>query len=220
MNYTEKEKKGIDKVASMNKFFDKVLIPTIGVLVIITLIAFIAGRLIDKFGGSESTNSGESLKNSAEASDLMTLRAKILEGYENNSEAFAAYGYEPAEGYLQDLALCKYVDEELVIYQFRDSVLGEFTILKYEPSSVEASYNVLSLTVSSEKLMTVTANGEGFDYSVAFTSTDFSTYMEDDREEYGKMMKAVSIDELKSLYDIFETDINNLAKNCGASKDS
>ena len=41
--------------------------------------------------------------------------------------------------------------------------------------------------------------------------------MEDDREEYEKMMKAVSLDELKSLYDIFEADINNLARSCGVS---
>ena len=220
MNYTDKEKKGIDKVENMNKFFDKVLMPTIGVLAIITLIAFITGKLMDKFGGGQPSGSSETLQNSSADSDLMSLRAELLAGYEDNSEAFAAYGYEPAEGYVQDLALCKYVDEELVIYQFKDSVLGEFTILKYEPSqtsSGDAPYNVLSLTVSSEKLMTVTVSGDDLDCSVAFTSTDFSTYMEDDREEYEKMMKAVSLDELKSLYDIFEADINNLARSCGVS---
>lgn len=220
MNYTDKEKKGIEKVADMNKFFDKILMPAIGVLIIITLIMFIAGKLMDKFGGEESQGNEETLTSSAGESKVMALRAQLLASYNDKSESFSAYGYEPVEGYLQDLALCKYVDEELVIYQFLDSVLGEFTILKYEPSSSDSPYATLSLTISSEKLITVTATGDGFNYSVTFTSTDFSTYNANDSDEYNQMMKIVSIDELKSLYDIFEADINNLAKNCGVTLDS
>lgn len=218
MNYTEKEQKGIDKVERMNKMFDKVMMPAIGVMIILILLSFIVGKLMDKFGRSNDA-AGDSTAVSTAVSDgdvqkILALRKELLTDYEQYAEAFAAYGYEPVEG-LQDLALCKQVDEELTIWQFADSVLGDFTIVKYVPSSDEASYQMLSLTISSDKLITVTASGEGFDYAVAFTAADFSTYQAKDKEQYRDMMKVVSMDELHTMYEIFETDIRNLAGTAG-----
>ena len=51
--------------------------------------------------------------------------------------------------------------------------------------------------------------------AVAFTSVDFSSYKKDDSESYDTLMKTVSDEELKALYEIFETDIENLSKKCG-----
>lgn len=219
MNYTEKEQKGIDKVERMNKLFDKVLMPAIGVLIIITLIIFIVGKIRDKFGGENAAANGSPASvNTSVADDVpkvFVLRAALLGDYEKYAETFAAYGYEPAEGYAQDLALRKQVDEELVIYQFADSAMGDFTILKYAPSVENAAYQSLSLTVSSASLINVSVRGEDFNHTVAFTAADFSSYQKDDSGEYQQLMKVVSLDELQTMYEIFETDITNLAENCG-----
>lgn len=218
MKYTEKEQKGIDKVASMNRFFDKILMPTIGVLMIITLLMFIAGRVKEKFGSSESQEAGMSgttavSSDSTEALELMALRRTLLAGYAEHADAFADYGYEPAEGYAQDLALRKQVDGELVIYQFADGTMGDFTIVKYAPSADDGfSYVTLSLTVSSETLLNVSLKGEEFDYKVTFTSTDFSTHQADDEGDYRKMMKLISTDDLTAMYDIFVMDLKTLER--------
>lgn len=217
MNYTEKEQKGIDKVERMNKMFDRVVMPAIGVLIILLLLSFIVGKLTDKFGGGHDAAGDAavgSVVSDGDVQKIFSMRTALLADYEQYAEVFAAYGYEQVEG-LQDLALCKQVDEELTIWQFADSVLGDFTIVKYVPSSDEASYQMLSLTISSDKLLTVTASGEGFDYAVAFTAADFSTYQAKDKEQYRDMMKVVSMDELHSMYEIFETDIRNLAGTAG-----
>lgn len=220
MHYTDKEKKGIDKVDRMNKLFDKVLMPVIGVIIILTLLSFIVGKLMDKFGGGESEgNASVSVSSSVSGNpNVFDTRAALLANYETYAEAFAAYGYAPAEGYTQDLSLRKQVDEELVIYQFSDSAMGDFTILKYTPSAADAAYQSLSLTVSSASLINASARGGDFNYTVAFTSTDFSSYRKDDGEEYNALMKVVSPGELTSMYEIFEADIENLAESCGISE--
>lgn len=216
MKYTEKEQKGINKVESMNKFFDKVLMPAVGLLIIITLLSFIVGSITEKFGGGADGNFVQSGQSVSEAPRVFGLRAAVLADYEKYSDAFTAYGYEKADGYKQDLALCKVVDEELVIYQFMDKSIGDFTILRYTPSeSANAAYKSVSLTVSSHTLLNVTVSAEDSMYTVAFSSIDFSTYSKDDNVQYNKMMELVSIEELEALYDLFETDINNLAESCG-----
>ena len=216
MDYNEKEQKGIKKVESMNRFFDKILMPAIGVLIIITLLSFIIGNITEKFGGGTDESSVQSSQQASEVPRVFDLRKSVLENYEKYSNAFAAYGYEKADGYKQDLALCKVVDEELVIYQFDDDALGDFTILRYTPSeSANAAYTSVSLTVSSHTLINVTVKAQVSTYSVAFSSTDFSTYSKDDDVQYNKMMKQISIEELEALYELFETDIYNLAENCG-----
>lgn len=220
MNYTEKEKKGLDKVESMNKFFDKILMPAIGVLIILTLLSFIVGSLMDKFSGID--NDGKSSSAASVASDkisaIFKLRAVVLDGYAEHIEEFKAYGYNWADGYSQDIALCKTVDEELVIYQFSDGTLGDFTILRYTPlDASDAKFDSVSLTVSSDTLINVTVNSGESQIVVTFTSSDFSTYSKDDNEKYSEIIKLISIDELNAMYEIFETDIKNLAKSCGIS---
>lgn len=218
MNYTEKEKKGLDKVEKMNHFFDRVLMPAIGVLIILTLISFIVSGIMDKFGGGENgdTSSVLTSENSNEVSEIFRLRTSMLDGYSEHVDEFEAYGYDTAEGYSQDIALCKVVDEEMLIYQFRDSSLGDFTILRYTPSDeVNAEFNSLSLTISSDTLVNVAVNNGDYTYKVTFTSTDFSSYSSDDEKEYNSMMNIISIDELTAMYEIFETDIKNLAQTCG-----
>ncbi len=213
MNYTEKEQKGVNKVQSMNKFFDKVLLPTIGVLIIFTLITFIVDGLTEKFGGTDDTQN---------LPKVFSLRAAALENYEKYSDEFASYGYHKVDGYTQELALCKSVDEELVIFQFIDSNMGDFSILRYTPSdNIDSKYDSISMSILSPTLINVTVSGNGFAYTVTFTSVDFSSYAQDDgvhyndNVQYNKMMKLTSVDELNTLYEIFETDINNLAEFCG-----
>ncbi len=218
MNYTEKEEKGVKKVESMNSFFDKVLLPAIGVIIVIILISFIISSLSEKFGGGNSDSSGTSVQQSVEEPQVFALRRAVLADYEKYTDEFAAYGYEKAEGYSQELALCKVVDEELVIFQFKDSKMGDFTILRYTPSeSVGSEYSSLSMTVSSPTLINVTLQSQDSMYTVTFTSVDFSSYAKDDAIQYSKIMKKTSLEELVALYEIFETDINNLAQTCGIS---
>ena len=216
LDYTEKEQKSIDKVARMNRFFDKVLMPTVGVLIIITLLFFIVDRVTEKWGKGANAESAAVSGEAAQQPEVFALRAKLLADYEKHTAAFADYGYEPVEGYAQDLALCKTVDDELTIYQFSDSALGDFTIVRYVPSAEKkAPYDSLSLTVSSETLLSVMMKQGEQSCAVAFTSVDFSSYKKDDSESYDTLMKTVSDEELKALYEIFETDIENLSKKCG-----
>ena len=49
MEYTEKEKKGIDKVERMNKIFDKIILPAVGVLIAVLLFFFVVGKYREKF---------------------------------------------------------------------------------------------------------------------------------------------------------------------------
>ena len=44
MDYTEKEKKGIDRVERMNRLFDRILMPAIGILIIMLLLSFIVRK--------------------------------------------------------------------------------------------------------------------------------------------------------------------------------
>lgn len=217
MNYTEKEKKGLKKVESMNRFFDKVLMPAIGVLIIIALISFIVSGLKEKFGGDSSDGDKPALsQHSQEEPKVFALRSAVLEDYEKYSDEFAAYGYQKAGGYSQELALCKTVDEELMIFQFIDDSMGKFTILRYTPSeSVGSEYKSLSMTVSSSSLINVTVKTDSDSYTVTFTSVEFSSHSKDDSAQYDKMMKLISNDDLMALYEIFETDIINLAETCG-----
>lgn len=218
MNYTEKEEKGVKKVESMNHFFDKILLPATGVVVVILLISFIVSSLSEKFGSVDSDSDSTASAQQSSEPEVFAFRESVLADYEKYADEFAAYGYEKAEGYSQELALCKAVDEELVIFQFKDSQMGYFTILRYTPSeSVGSEYSSLSMTVSSSSLINVTVKTENSMYTVAFRSVDFSSYSKDDNVQYNKMMKLISIDELVALYEIFEIDINNLAETCGIS---
>ena len=203
----------------MNRFFDKVLMPAVGVLVIITLLAFTVGRLMEKLGGGEE-NTVQTAVSQQTAPRVFAERAALLEGYEVYAEAFAAYGYAPAEGYSQDLALCKTVDDELVIYQFDDKTLGNFTILRYTPSEGKGRYDSLSLTISSADLINATATDGDTKLTVTFTSPDFSSYQPADKDVYAELLEKVSLDELRTMYGIFETDIENLAEACGISDDA
>lgn len=220
MNYTEKEKKGLNKVEKMNRFFDKQLMPAVGVLIILMLLSFIVSNIIDKFGNGKEGNTSSVLtsENSHEVSAIFRLRASVLDSYAEHADEFEAYGYNAAEGYSQDIALYKIVDEEMLIYQFRDSSLGDFTILRYTPSDdVNAMFDTVSLTVSSDTLVNASVSKGDDTYNVAFTSTDFSSYSSTDGEGYNLMMDLISIEELNAMYDIFETDIRNLAQTCGIS---
>ena len=217
MKYSEKEQKGIDKVANMNRFFDKILMPTVGVLIIITLLLFIGGRVREKFGGSgegTASSSGTVSSDASEASELMSLRHTLLAGYADHREDFAACGYLPAEGYTQDVALRRQVDEELVIFQFVDDTVGDFTVIKYAPAVEDFGYTSLSLTVSSESLLSVRLRGEDFDWRVSFTATEFSAHSPDDEADYRRMMKRISTDDLKAMYALFVTDLHQLAESC------
>lgn len=216
MNYTEKEQKGVKKVESMNRFFDKVLMPAIGVLIILILISFIVSGIKEKFGGNSSDSDSTALvQQPQDEPRVFALRAAVLADYGKYADEFAAYGYQKAEGYSQELALCKAVDEELLIFQFKDDTMGIFSILRYMPSaSVGSEYTSLSMTVSSSSLINVSVKTDDSTYTVTFTSVDFSSYSKDDNVQYSKMMKLISIDDLIALYEIFETDINNLAETC------
>ncbi len=211
--YTEKEKKGIDKVERMNRFFDKVFVPAVGVLVIITLVIFISFKVIDKLGASDVSASDTVSSNTVSQPAEFLIREYLLENYDEYSVEFSAYGYEEAEGYSQDVALCKTVDDELVIYQFLDDTIGDFTIMQYSPTDGE--YDYVALTLSSDTLINVTLSESEEKYKVTFKSGDFSSYNEDDAEQYASMMQFISEDELVTLYELFRADIDNLAEICG-----
>ncbi len=215
LDYTEKEKKGIDKVEHMNRFFDKVLMPAIGILVIMLLLSFTVNKFREKFGRDDSQPAVSTVRQKTEP-EVFAKRKALLSGYSEHVKEFAAYGYKPVEGYSYDLSLCKAVDREMVIFQFSDSTLGDLTIINYIPSGKDDSYDTLSLTVSSHKLLNVSVKCGEETHTVTFTSEDFSAYRQEDGEEFDALMRFVSLDDIKTMYEIFETDIQNLAETCGA----
>ena len=70
----------------------------------------------------------------------------------------------------------------------------------------------MSLAVSSHKLINVTAKSGGEKHTVTFLSSDFSKYSSDDEEQFDSLMKLTDMEEISSVYEIFETDIINLSK--------
>ena len=208
LNYTEEEKKGIDKVERMNRLFDTRIMPAIGIVIILMLISFTVSKFKEKFyrGGVPT----ESAVQNAEP-EIFALRRSLLGGYDAHKEEFAAYGYEPVDGYTYGLSLCKSVDDEMVIFQFRDDSLGELTIINYVPGNTDAAYVSLSLAVSSHRLLNVTVKSGGEKHSVTFTDTDFSEYQPEDAEEFKCLMKLTDMDDIRTMYEIFETDIRNLS---------
>ena len=217
LNYTEKEKKGIDRVERMNSFFDRLLMPAIGVLIIMLLLSFTVNRFKEKYASGPSVSSGSSANASQQTAEprVFGLRKKLLAAYGDYKREFAAYGYEPADGYAYDLSLRKTVDEEMSIFQFSDATLGDLTIINYFPGGQENSYDSLSLTVSSGRLINVTVKRGEEQHRVTFTSPDFTAYRAEDAEEFKAMMLLVGMDEITTMYEIFETDIGNLAASCG-----
>ena len=213
MDYTEKEKKGIDRVERMNRLFDKILMPAVGILIIMLLISFTVNRFREKFGSDDKT--------SAQAADVQTepeafsLRRILLRSYDEHKTAFEAYGYVPVEGYSYDLSLCKQVDPEMSIFQFSGGALGELTIISYMPENDNSRYDSLSLAISSQKLIDVTVKSGEEKHTVTFLSPDFSAYQSDDQSEFDSMMTLTDISEITAMFEIFETDIFNLAASCG-----
>ena len=215
MEYTEKEKKGIDKVERMNRLFDKILLPAIGILIIMLLVSFTVNKYREKFGSDRQSASQTAVQQSEP--QAFALRRSLLAGYAQYKEQFDAYGYKPVEGYSYDLSLCKTVDGEMSIFQFSDASLGELTIINFLPENDASPYDSLSMTVSSHKLINVTAKNGEESHTVTFTDTAFSTYRADDGSEYKALMNLTDIDEINTLYEIFEADIGNLAKNCNVT---
>lgn len=209
LEYTEKEKKGIDRVERMNRFFDKRLLPLLGIIIILLLFSFIINTWREKFS-SDSQPSAEAHVQQTEP-EIFSKRRSLLSGYQGHKSEFEAYGYMPVEGYSYDLSLCKTVDDEMSIFQFSDSSLGELTIINYIPKDKNARYDTLSMAVSSYKLITVTVNRGEESYSVTFLSYDFTSYKADQEKEFNALMKLTDMDEIATLRDIFETDINNLS---------
>ena len=210
MEYTEKEKKGIDKVERMNKLFDKILLPAVGVLIIMLLLSFIVRKYREKFG-SDHQPAAEALSQQTEP-EVFALRRSLLAGYSRYRKEFEAYGYQPAEGFSYETSLCKTVDEELSIFQFADSKLGELTIINYIPQDKKSPYESLSMAISSYKLITVTVRKDKESHSVTFLTKDFSSYPSDQKEAFEALMQLTNLDEITTLYEIFETDISNLAQ--------
>lgn len=213
MEYTEKEKKGIDRVERMNKLFDKILLPAIGILIILLLLSFTVNKYREKFGSGAGTSS------EADAAltepEVFGMRRSLLAGYRQHKKEFEAYGYRQADGYSYDLSLCKTVDEEMSVFQFSDGSLGELTVINYIPADSRSPYDSLSLAVSSFRMLTVTAKSGDETHSVTFLSCDFSEYRSQDEEQFNFLMKLTDMDEITTLYEIFETDISNLSKTCG-----
>ena len=216
LDYTEKEKKGIDKVERMNSMFDRMILPAIGILIIMLLISFTVNRYREKFGSRGSNTVGTVSQQSAEP-EVFALRRALLGDYSGHKKEFEAYGYKPVDGYSYDLSLCKTVDGEMSIFQFSDASLGELTIINFLPENDASPYDSLSMTVSSHKLINVTAKNGEESHTVTFTDTAFSTYRADDGSEYKALMNLTDIDEINTLYEIFEADIGNLAKNCNVT---
>ena len=210
LNYTEKEKKGIDKVERMNRLFDKILMPAVGILIIMLLISFTINKYREKFGSGDSLSAKEVY--AEEEPRVFTLRRSLLSGYGGHEKEFESYGYKPVEGYSYALSLCKQVDDEMSIFQFADGTLGELTIINYIPKEKKSPYDSLSLAVSSHKLINVTAKSGGEKHTVTFLSSDFSKYSSDDEEQFDSLMKLTDMEEISSVYEIFETDIINLSK--------
>ena len=216
MEYTEKEKKGIDKVERMNRLFDKFLMPAVGVLIIMLLASFTVNKFRQKFG-SQKTGAANAATYSSEAAEpeVFALRRKLLASYPAFEKEFAAYGYAPVEGYSYDVSLCKQVDGEMSIFQFAGGALGELTIISYMPQDKNAPYDSLSLAISSHRLINVTVKKGEEKHTVTFTDTAFSSFKEEDRGEFDSLSDFVRTEDIKTMYEIFETDIGNLAKSCG-----
>ena len=213
MEYTEKEKKGIDKVEHMNRLFDKILLPAIGILIIMLLFSFIVNKYREKFG-TESNPAAEAVTQKPEP-EVFALRRRLLADYGQYQKEFEAYGYKPVDGFSYDLSLCKTVDKEMSIFQFADSKLGELTVINYIPKQENTPYDSLSIAVSSPNLITVTAKSGEESHTVTFLTHDFSSYKSDDTDQFNSLMKLTDIDEITAVYEIFETDISNIAENCG-----
>ena len=213
MNFTEKEKKGIDKVERMNRLFDRILMPAIGILIIMLLLSFIINRFNDKFAKGSSAAVNSTAQSAAEP-QAFVLRRELMHSYSLHEKEFGAYGYKPVDGYAYDLSLCKTVDSEMSVFQFSEDALGELTIINYIPKEKKAAYDSLSLAVSSCNLINVTAKSGEEKHTVTFLSPDFSEYQAADEAEFNALMKLVEMDEITAMYDIFETDIFNLAKSC------
>ncbi|MBQ9901558.1 MAG: hypothetical protein IJM51_04125 [Clostridia bacterium] len=214
MDYTEKEKKGIDRVERMNRLFDRILMPAIGILIIMLLLSFIVRKYKDKFGSEGDYTAAETASARNVEPRAFVLRRELLGNYPEYVRQFEAYGYSKVEGYSYDLSLCKTVDSEMSIFQFSDSALGELTIINYIPENKNAAYDSLSIAVSSCKLINVTVKNGEEKHTVTFLSTDFTLYSAADEEQFNALMKLVDIDEITAMYDIFETDIFNLSKSC------
>ena len=184
MEYTEKEKKGIDKVERMNRLFDKILMPAIGILVIMLLLSFTVNQYRRKFGSqkSDAANAASVLSDAAEP-ETFALRRKLLASYPAFEKKFAAYGYAPVEGYSYDVSLCKQVDGEMSIFQFAGGALGELTIINFFPQDKNAPYDSLSLAISSHSLINVTVKSGEEKHTVTFTDTTFSSFREEDSGE-------------------------------------
>ena len=95
MEYTEKEKKGIDKVEHMNRLFDKILLPAIGILIIMLLFSFIVNKYREKFG-TESNPAAEAVTQKPEP-EVFALRRRLLADYGQYQKEFEAYGYKPVD---------------------------------------------------------------------------------------------------------------------------
>ena len=213
MEYTEKEKKGIDKVERMNRLFDKILLPAIGILIIMLLFSFIVNKYREKFG-TEINPFAEAVTQKPEP-EVFALRRRLLADYGQYQKEFEAYGYKPVDGFSYDLSLCKTVDKEMSIFQFADSKLGELTVINYIPKQENTPYDSLSIAVSSPNLITETKKSGEESHTVTFLTHDFSSYKSDDTDQFNSLMKLTDIDEITAVYEIFETDISNIAENCG-----
>ncbi len=213
LDYTEKEKKGIDRVERMNQMFDKIILPAIGILIIMLLISFTVNKYREKFGSGGQNAVGTVSQQNGEP-EVFALRRRLLGSYSDHKKEFEAYGYEPVEGYSYALSLCKTVDGEMSIFQFSDGSIGELTIITYTPENKTTGYDSLSMAISSHTLINVTAKSGEERHTVTFTDTAFSAYKAEDDGEYKALMKLTDIDEITTLYEIFETDTHNLAKNC------
>ena len=220
ITYTEKEQKGIEKVAQMSRFFDKILLPTIGVLLIITLLLHISGRLREKYSGG-SPGAGTSAAQATQENGVCATRNALLATYTSHASGFAACGYAVMPDATQDLALCRKIDDEMTVYQFADGKLGTFTILRYAPlPERQALYETLSLTVTSEADIRVMVGHDGQKTSVRFTAAGFSAAAAEDAAAYRDVMRYTSPEELQSMMEIFETDIRMLADVCGGSQNA
>ena len=209
MQYTEKERKGIDKVTDMNRFFDKILLPAVGVLVIITLLFFIAGRVKEKFGGAgENTASGTVTYSAKRLQKALDKRDTLMNDYEANQERWTEGGYVRKVLSEDSFVLERKADEELTVLQISDTTLGNFTTLSYKPS--DGKYDMLSLTVSKGSLFTVTLSGKGYDDAVTFPSPAFRPEEANEKEACDHLLKVITRDDLVTLYEIFLTDIEGL----------
>lgn len=215
MDYTENEKKGIDKVERMNRFFDRIFMPAIGILIIMLLLSFTVKKFRSKFGGGEEAPGQAATVTAQSEPEVFATRRELMADYQKYEKEFAAYGYLPVEGYAYDLSLRKQVDGEMSIFQFKGGALGELTIINYLPSDSGAPYDSLSLAISSHTLINVTVKRGEEKHTVTFTDTGFSAFKEEDAGEYDALMNDVRMEDIRAMYEIFEADIGNLARSCG-----